>query len=92
MSTIPGEIQPCGHCNGTGKCASGPHEDACAGCAAAAGLETDTTYQGLICAACKGVGSVWVGPKVTVVLRRRGDMLILSDAGTAGGDTPTETT
>jgi hypothetical protein len=61
MTTIPGEIRQCAHCNGSGEC---PKSGTCAACKIKAGLDPSNNFYDIPCSVCGGKGAVWIGPEV----------------------------
>ena len=72
-----GMIQPCLHCNGTGKCNAAREtarfegqwfakmqDVSCVRCRIKAGVAADFQCKDLVCSVCDGKGSVWIGPEV----------------------------
>jgi DnaJ-class molecular chaperone len=70
MSTVPGEIRKCPHCDGDGQC-SAEAGRSCAACKAKAGLDPDKIFRDIVCSACGGKGAVWIGPEVVQVLAEK---------------------
>lgn len=49
-------LHQCGHCNGSGTCATGPGGTSCMVCVSRNELNKRKVYTGLACGACGGVG------------------------------------
>lgn len=60
-----GQVKPCGHCEETGFCAGGG--SACRKCASAAGYSANDSADDVLCSACGGKGSVWIGPEIVQI-------------------------
>lgn len=67
MTMIPGEVKSCPHCGGTGTCTQLFGNESCKACVAKAGLDPARDWTNLVCSACGGKGSVWVGPDVVQI-------------------------
>jgi RecJ-like exonuclease len=63
MSPI-GEVRECAHCKGTGFCNGGTNS--CKKCSNASG-QTNYGNDRVLCSACDGKGSVWIGPNIVQV-------------------------
>lgn len=59
-----GEVKQCGHCKGTGFCNGG--HNSCRKCSFASGHD-ETGIPDVLCVACGGKGSVWIGPEIVQV-------------------------
>ena len=69
---LPGEVKTCAHCEGQGICKRGPLSYSCKACVVKAGLSPESPYDiHVICSACGGKGSVWVGPEVVQIVERK---------------------
>ena len=62
MSTVPGEIRECPHCDGDGRCKDVGRLD-CAACKAKAGLDPDKDFKQIVCSVCGGKGAVFDWPR-----------------------------
>jgi RecJ-like exonuclease len=60
-----GEVKSCAHCSGTGTCGTRDRA-ACLTCSRAAGSEGRQLHS-VVCSACGGKGSVWVGPDIVQI-------------------------
>jgi hypothetical protein len=76
---IPGEVKECAHCGGKGIRTQGFSGESCKACVVQTGLDPSVDFRSLICSACGGKGSVWVGPDVLPLLCKEPEFAESSD-------------
>ncbi len=66
-----GEVKICAHCEGKGVCKRKDDYNSCNACVIKAGADLKDSHRGIVCSACGGKGSVWIGPDVVQIVERK---------------------